>query len=60
MLALKWLSVLTLAAFATPADVPELVIDKTYVPADCAAKSANGDKIRVRYVSGASPGFVRS
>ena len=53
MLTLKWLSVLALAAFAAAADtdVPELVIDKTYVPTDCTAKSAKGDKIRVHYVS---------
>ena len=52
MLALKWLSVLALAAFASAADtdVPELVIDKTYVPADCTVKSAKGDKISVHYV----------
>jgi len=57
MLVLKWLSVLTLAAFATAADtdVPELVIDKTHVPADCTVKSAKGDKIRVHYVGGVSP-----
>jgi len=53
-LALKWLSVLALAAFAAAADiadtdVPELVIDKTHVPADCTVKSAKGDKIRVHY-----------
>jgi len=53
MLALKWLSLLTLAAFAT-ADVPELVIDKTYVPTNCTVKSAKGDEIRVQYVSVAS------
>ena len=54
MLALKWLSLLTLAAFAV-ADVPELVIDKTYVPANCTVKSAKGDEIHVQYVSVASP-----
>jgi len=54
MLALKWLSVLALAAFAAAADtdVPELVIDKTYVPTDCGVKSSKGDKIRVHYVGG--------
>jgi len=53
MLALKWLSVLALAAFAAAADtdVPELVIDKTYVPTECTVKSGKGDKIRVHYVS---------
>lgn len=53
MLVLKWLSVLTLAAFAASADtdVPELVVDKTYVPTDCPVKSQKGDKIRVHYVS---------
>ena len=56
MLVLKWLSVLALTAFAAAADapntdVPELVIDKTYVPTDCTVKSAKGDKIRVHYVS---------
>ena len=53
MLALKWLSVLALAALAasTGTDVPELSIDKTYVPTDCPAKSQKGDKIRVHYVS---------
>jgi len=49
MLVLKWLSVLTLAAFAASSDVPELVIDKTYVPADCTLKTRKGDKIRVHY-----------
>ncbi|KAF9793010.1 hypothetical protein BJ322DRAFT_997417 [Thelephora terrestris] len=51
MLVLKWLSVLAFAAFAASADtdVPELVIDKTYVPADCSVKSQKGDKIRVHY-----------
>jgi hypothetical protein len=56
MLALKLLSVLALAAFAAAADtdVTELVIDKTYVPADCTVKSTKGDKIRVHYVGGVS------
>jgi hypothetical protein len=59
MLVFKWLSVLALAAFAAAADigendVPELVIDKTYVPADCTVKSKKGDKIRVHYVRGIS------
>jgi len=51
MLALKWLSVLALAAFAASADtdVTELVIDKTYIPADCPVKTQKGDKIRVHY-----------
>ena len=57
---LKWLSVITLAAFAAAAeladtDVPELVIDKTYIPADCTVKAQKGDKIRVHYVSGVLP-----
>jgi len=59
MLALKWLSVLALAAFAAASDVPELVIDKTYVPADCTVKSTKGDKIRVHYVGGVSPFTAR-
>lgn len=52
MLVLKWLSVLALAAFAASADadVPELIIDKTYVPTNCPVKSQKGDKIRVHYV----------
>lgn len=55
MLVLKWFSVLALAAFAAAADnadndVPELVVDKTHVPADCTVKSRKGDKIRVHYV----------
>jgi len=50
------LSLLALTAFA--ADVPELVIDTTYVPANCTVKSAVGDKIYIRYVSGASPPVV--
>lgn len=59
MLALKWLSVLALAALAAAADVvdtdvPELVIDKTYVPANCTVKSAKGDWMRVHYVGAAS------
>ena len=58
MLVLKWLPVLALAAFAAAdtagKDVPELVIDKTYVPTDCTVKSKKGDKIRVHYVGGAS------
>jgi hypothetical protein len=59
MLVLKWLSVLALAAFAAAADiadtdVPELVIDKTYIPTDCTVKSKKGDKIRVHYVGGVS------
>ena len=59
MLVLKWLSVLAFAAFAAAADiadtdVPELVIDKTYVPTDCTVKSKKGDKIRVHYVGGIS------
>ena len=59
MLTLKWLSVLALAIFAAAADVastdvPELVIDKTYIPADCPVRSAKGDKIRVHYVGGVS------
>ena len=56
MLVLKWLSVLAFAAFAAAADtdVPELVIDKTHVPADCTVKTARGDKIRVHYVSNVS------
>jgi len=53
MLVFKWLSVLALAAFAAAdtvgTDVPELVIDKTYVPADCTVKSKKNDKIRVHY-----------
>jgi len=54
MLVLKWLSVLALATFAAAADVaatdvPELVIDKTYVPADCTVKTQKGDKIHVHY-----------
>ena len=53
MLVLKWLSFLTLAAF-TAADVPELIIDKTYVPTNCTVKSAKGDEIQVQYVSVAS------
>lgn len=50
------MSVLALAAFAAAADtdVPELVIDKTHVPADCTVKSGKGDKIRVHYVGGVS------
>jgi hypothetical protein len=56
---LKWLSVLILAAFAAAeladTDVPELVIDKTYIPADCTVKAQKGDKIRVHYVSGVPP-----
>ena len=57
MLVLKWLSVLALAAFAAAADtdVPELVIDRTFIPADCTVKSQKGDKIRVHYVGGVSP-----
>lgn len=53
MQVLKWLSALTLAAFAASSDtdVPELVIDKTYVPTDCSVKSQKGDKISVHYVS---------
>ena len=56
MLVLQWLSVLALAAFAAASDaantdVPELVIDRTYVPTDCTVKSTKGDKIRVHYVS---------
>jgi hypothetical protein len=56
MLVLKLLSVLALAGFAvaTSTDVPELVIDKTYVPTDCTVKTKKGDKIRVHYVSGLS------
>lgn len=58
MLVLKWFSILALAAFAAAdtigKDVPELVIDKTYVPADCTVKSKKGDKIRVHYVRGIS------
>lgn len=59
MLALKWLSFLALAAFAASADtdVPELVIDKTYVPTDCPVKTQKGDKIRVHYVSHGSRRF---
>ena len=53
MLAFKWLSLLALTAFAAT-DVPELVVDKTYVPADCTVRSVKGDKIRVSYVSGIS------
>lgn len=63
MLVLKWLSVLTLAAFATAniadTDVPELIIDKTYVPAGCMMKTSRGDKIRVHYVGGVSLFVVR-
>lgn len=60
MLVLKWLSVLAVASFAAAADtastdVPELVIDKTYVPADCTVKSKKGDKIQVHYVGSVSP-----
>ena len=55
MLAPKWLSILALAAFAVADvadnDVPELVIDKTYVPSNCTEKSAKGDWLEVRYVS---------
>jgi FK506-binding protein 2 len=53
MLVLKWLSVLALTALAASADtdVPELVIDRTYIPTDCPVKSQKGDKIRVHYVS---------
>jgi len=58
MLILKWLSVLALAAFAAAEDVgtdiPELLIDKTYVPTDCTVKSKKGDKIQVHYVGGVS------
>ncbi|KAF9652973.1 hypothetical protein BDM02DRAFT_2412563 [Thelephora ganbajun] len=54
MLILKLLSALVLAAFAASAeladtDVPELVIDQTYVPTDCTVKTKEGDKIRVHY-----------
>jgi len=53
MFVLKWLSVLALASFAAAdtagTDVQELVIDKTYVPADCTVKSKKGDKIQVHY-----------
>ena len=53
------MSVLAFAAFAAAADiadtdVPELVIDKTYVPTDCTVKSKKGDPIRVHYVGGIS------
>ena len=58
MLVLKCLSVLALAAFAAANtadnDVPELVIDKTHVPADCTVTSKKGDKIQVHYVGGIS------
>ena len=58
MLVLKWLSVLAFAAFAAASigenDVPELVIDKTHVPADCTVTSKKGDKIQVHYVGGIS------
>jgi len=58
MLVLKWLSVLAFAAFAAAdiadTDVPELVIDKTYVPTDCTVKTKKGDPIRVHYVGGIS------
>jgi hypothetical protein len=59
MLVLKWLSVITLAALAAAAeladtDVPELVIDKTYIPADCRVKAQKGDKLHVHYVCGIS------
>ena len=63
MLVFKWLSVLALAAFAAAdtvgTDVPELVIDKTYVPEDCTVKSKKGDKIEVHYVGGISLFSVR-
>jgi len=61
MLVLKLLSVLALAAFAAAVetDVPELIIDKTYVPADCAVKSKKGDAIRVHYVGVVSLLVVR-
>lgn len=54
MLVLKWLSALALVAFAASADtdVPELVIDKTYVPTDCPVKTQIGDKVLIHYVSG--------
>jgi len=61
MLVLKLLSALALAAFAAAVetDVPELIIDKTYVPADCTVKSKKGDGIRVHYVGVVSLLVVR-
>jgi len=56
MLVLKWLSLLALATF-TAADVPELIVDKTYVPENCTVKSAKGDGILVHYVSLTSPSW---
>jgi len=62
MLVFKWLSVLALAALAaadiTENDVPELVIDQIFVPADCKVKSKKGDKIEVHYVGTVSPFVV--
>jgi len=58
MLILKWLSVIALAAFAAAedpsTDIPELLIDKIYVPTDCSVQAKKGDKIQVHYVGGIS------
>ena len=58
MLILKWLSVLALAAFAaaggSSTDIPELLIDKVYIPTDCPVQAKKGDKIQVHYVGGVS------